>query len=170
MRAFLSILQWEIKYSLRRVSTWVYFLIFFTIAFFFILVVGGAFFDLGIALGSGGKVAANAPFVLASLIPAFSLFGISITAALAGNALYRDYETGAHPLFYTTPVSKPAFLGGRFAGAVAVNSIVMVGIAAGALLATVSPWVKADRIAAFHASWYAVPYLELVLPNLLLTA
>ena len=104
-----------------------YFLIFFAIAFFFMLVAGGAWPELNVAFGSGGKVMANAPFALASFIPVFSLLGVSITAALAGNALYKDYEVRADPLFYTMPVSKAAFLGGRFAGTLIVNAIVTAG-------------------------------------------
>ena len=134
------------------------------------LAAGGAFAELGVALGSGGKVLANAPFALASLIPVLSLLGVSITAALAGNALYQDYETTPTPLFYTMPVSKAAFLGGRFVGTVVVNAIVMLGIGIGALVATLSPWVHADQLAPFHAMAYVQPYLALVLPNLLFTA
>ena len=79
---------------------------------------------MNVALGSGGKVMANAPFALASLIPVQSLFGISIIAALAGNALYKDYESRMDPLFYTTPVSKAAFFGGRYTGTLIANLIV----------------------------------------------
>jgi ABC-2 type transport system permease protein len=170
MTQFLAILRWEVWYYLRRISTWVYFAIFFAIAFFFMLAAGGAFDNIGVSLASGGKVMANAPFALASLMPVLSLLGVSVTAALAGNALYKDYEANAAPLFYTTPVSKPAFLGGRFGGTVVVNAIVMSGVPIGALVATLTPWVHADKIDSFHVMSYVQPFLGLVLPNLLLTA
>jgi len=170
MRQFAAILVWEIRYYLRRISTWVYWLIFFAMAFFFMLAAGGAWPEINFALGSGGKVLANAPFALASIIPVLSLFGVSITAALAGNALYKDYETHADPLFYTTPVSKAAFLGGRFAGTLFVNALVTTGIGIGALVATVSPWVHADKLGPFRAMSYLQPYFGVVLPNVVLTA
>ncbi|MGE5733349.1 MAG: M1 family aminopeptidase [Gemmatimonas sp.] len=170
MTQFVAILGWEIRYYLRRISTWVYFTIFFAMAFFFMLAAGGAWPDINFALGSGGKVLANAPFALASIIPVLSLFGVSITAALAGNALYKDYETHADPLFYTTPVSKAAFLGGRFAGTLVVNALVTTGIGIGAFAATVSPWVHADKLGPFRAMSYLQPYFGVVLPNLVLTA
>jgi len=146
MTQFVAILGWEIRYYLRRISTWVYFAIFFAMAFFFMLAAGGAWSEINFGFGSGGKVLANAPFALASLIPILSLFGVSITAALAGNALYKDYEAHADPLFYTTPVSKGAFLGGRFVGTLFVNAFVTAGIGIGAFAATVSPWVHADKL------------------------
>ena len=170
MTQFLAILRWEVWYYLRRISTWVYFAIFFAIAFFFMLAAGGAFDNIGVALGSGGKVMANAPFAIASLMPVLSLLGVSVTAALAGNALYKDYEANAAPLVYTMPVRKSAFLGGRFAGTVVVNAIVMSGVPIGALVATFTPWVHADKIGSFYAMSYVQPFAGLVLPNLLLTA
>jgi hypothetical protein len=169
MTPFLAIVRWEVRYYLRRISTWVYFGIFFAIAFFLMLAIGGAFDELGVAFG-GGKVSANAPFSLASIIPVIALLGVSVTAALAGNALYKDYETDSTPLFYTMPVGKAAFLGGRFTGTVIVNALVMAGIGVGAFAATLTPWVHADKLDAMRVMSYVQPYLELVLPNLLLTA
>jgi ABC-type transport system involved in multi-copper enzyme maturation permease subunit len=170
MTEFLAIVRWELKLYLRRISTWVYFGILLAIAFFFVFVAGGGLADASLSLGTGGKVLANSPFSLSSLIPIISLLGVSITAALSGNALYKDYESHSDPLFYTTPVSKSAFLGGRFVGTLIVNGIVTTGIAIGAFAATVSPWVHADKIAPFNAMAYVHPYVSLVLPNLVLTA
>lgn len=169
MRAFAEVVRWELRLAARRISTWVYFVIYFAIAFFFMLFAGGAFNAIDLALGSGGKVVANAPLALARLMPAISLLGISITAAVAGNALYRDYESHTEPLFYTLPVPTKVFFGARFTGTLLVNLLITCGIGVGAWAAAVSPWVKADKIAAFHFSWYAQPYLTLLLPNLLLT-
>ncbi len=170
MTAFLAIVRWEVWYYLRRISTWVYFGIFAAISFFFMLAAAGAFDNVGVALGSGGKVMANAPFALAAIFPVMALLGVSVTAALAGNALYKDYEANTTPLFYTLPLSKPAFLGGRFVGTVIANTLVMSGVGVGAFVATITPWVHADRLAPFHLLSYVQPYLVLVLPNLLFTA
>jgi hypothetical protein len=95
---------------------------------------------------------------------------MSIVAAVAGNAIYRDYDARMDSLVYTTPVSKAAFLGGRFAATLVVNAIIVLGIAAGLALATKTPWVKVDKLAPFAMWPYLQPYLTLVLPNLLFTA
>ncbi|HXT15949.1 MAG TPA: M1 family aminopeptidase [Gemmatimonadaceae bacterium] len=170
MTAYLAIVRWEVRYYLRRISTWVYFGIFFAIAFLFMLIAGGAWDQFNVALGSGGKVLANAPYALATLIPILSLFGVSITAALAGNALYKDYEYRMDPLFYTTPVSKAAFFGGRYTGALIVNMLVVSGIGVGSFVASVSPWVHADKMGPFRLMSYLQPYFGVVLPNVVLTA
>ena len=168
MQTFIAIVRWEVVFYLRRISTWVYFGIFFAIAFLFMLVTAGAFGDL-VALSIGGKVVANAPATLASLMPAISLLGTSITAALAGNALYRDYEAGMDPLVYTTPVGKTAFLGGRFVGSLVVNAIVLLGIGLGAAIAFATPWAHPEKLAAFRMASYVRPYLTHILPNLVFT-
>ena len=169
MSAFLSIARWEMRLTFRRISTWVYFLIFFALAFLLMLLAAGTFGEVGLAVGGGGKVLANSPFTLATLFPLISLIGVSITAALAGNAIYRDFEAGVDPLFFTTPVSKTAFLGGRFAGSLVVNLVVLLGIGLGALAATLMPWVNHEKLGAFHLASFLAPYATHIIPNLLLT-
>ncbi|HKO14901.1 MAG TPA: M1 family aminopeptidase [Gemmatimonadaceae bacterium] len=167
---FLYLLRWELRQYLTRVSTWIYFGILAAIACLMLLVTAGAFSSAAVVLGAGGKVLANSPYSLTSLMPVIALLGLSIVAAVAGSALYRDYEARMDPLVYTTPVSKLAFLGGRFAGTLIVNAVILLGVAAGALLATQMPGVPPDKLAPFDAWAYLQPYLTLILPNLFFTA
>lgn len=169
MSTFAAIVRWEVRYYLRRISTWVYFGIFFAIAFSFMLALAGAFGD-AVVLGTGGKVKSNSPLTLAQIFPILSLLGTSITAALAGNALYRDYDAGIDPLIYTAPLTKPAFLGGRFVGSLIVNAIVLLGIGFGAAIACLTPWAHPERLASFDIVSYVWPYVTHIYPNLLLTA
>lgn len=167
---FLTLLRWEIRYYTRRISTWVYFLIYAALSFLVMLVSGGAFRQVSVVAGGGGKVLANAPEVIAALLPTLSLFGMSIVAAVAGNAIHRDYDARMESLVYTTPVSKGTFLGARFTGTLIVNGIILMGLVVGMVLATKTPWVQADKMASFDLRAYLQPYLTLVLPNLLFTA
>jgi ABC-2 type transport system permease protein len=169
MRTFAAIVRWEVGYYLRRVSTYVYFLVFVGIAGLFMLALTGAFGEVAV-MGAGGKVRANAPLILAQLLPLMSLLGMSITAALAGNALYRDYDAGIDPLIYTAPLSRPAFLGGRFVGSLIVNALVLTGIAVGAALAALSPWAHKELLGPFSVTAFVWPYVTHIYPNLLLTA
>ncbi|HEV8233699.1 MAG TPA: hypothetical protein VGP84_03840, partial [Gemmatimonadaceae bacterium] len=170
MAQFLSVLRWEVVYYLRRISTWVYFGIYAAIAFLFMLLGGGAFKQASAVFGGGGKVLANAPYAIASLMPTIALLGMSIVAAVAGNAIYRDYDARMESLVYTTPISKRAFLGGRFIGTLVVNAIILLGILVGFVIASKTPWVKPDKFGPFDMWAYLSPYLTLVLPNLLFTA
>jgi ABC-type transport system involved in multi-copper enzyme maturation permease subunit len=170
MRTFAAIVRWEVQYYLRRPSTYVYFLVFAAITALFMLVLAGAFGDHAAVAGTSGKVKANAPLTLARILPLMSLLGMSITAALAGNALYRDYDAGIDPLIYTSPLTRPAFLGGRFVGSLIVNALVLTGVATGAALAVHSPWAEKELVGPFQLLPYVWPYVTHIYPNLLLTA
>ena len=80
-----TILLFEVKQRLSRISTIIYFLILFALGFLFALIVGGAFPNAG-TVDFGGKVYANSPFFLNSMISEITLLGLIITAALAGQA------------------------------------------------------------------------------------
>jgi ABC-2 type transport system permease protein len=166
MTTFKAILLWEIKTGVLRISTWVYFTLCFALAFFPMLALGGAW-DFG---GGGGRTLVNSPHALSTLIPVIAVVVLSITAAIAGNALYRDYEAGIEQLLYAAPIRKDEFFAGRFAGAVAVNLIILSGIGIGAALAASSPVVDADKMGPFNLAAYVEPYLAYVIPNLVLTA
>jgi ABC-2 type transport system permease protein len=163
---FRALLAWELSSGLRRPSTWIYFGLFLGISFTLMLAVGGAW-ESGPDMG---RSLVNSPSALAGIIPTFVLLGMTITAAIAGRALYSDYEAGIDPLLYTTPIRKDEFLGARFTGAILLNLLVFSSVGIGLALAASSPWVKADRIAAFDLASYVSPYLAFVVPNILLTA
>jgi ABC-2 type transport system permease protein len=166
----LRITAFELGYYLRRISTHVYFLIFFACAFGLMTLAGGQWQGVQMAVGgSGGNVNVDSPYVLLILTATLALFGVIVTAALLGNAIYRDYESGMHPLFFTTPVPRLAYLGGRFLGAALVNVYILLSIPLGFMAARPMPYMDAEKLGAFRAASFFQPILVLGLPNLLLT-
>lgn len=169
---FLPILLFELKYRLRRPATWIYFLLLFLMAFLLVTAAGGGFgTGVNVSLGGDGQaVKINSPFSLNITISVLSVFGVIIASSLMGNPVYRDFEYRTHALFYTTPISKFGYLAGRFFGSYLIAVLVFSGIALGAAVASVLPWVEADRfLATAPAGSYVWPYVVLVLPNLLFT-
>lgn len=168
--AYAGIVRFELAYYLRRISTWVYFLIFFTLAFLLVQLAGGAWESVQLGLnGGGGNVHVNSAYSIAGSVASLGLFGVLVTAALLGNAVYRDFETGLYPLFFTTPVPKRAYLGGRFTGAILANAVIMASVPLGLLVGSLMPWLDAERMGPVHVSFYWQPYLLFSLPNLLFT-
>jgi ABC-2 type transport system permease protein len=168
VRTMLAIARHELREQLRRVSTWVYSALFFSIAFLMMLAMAGAWddFDLGSPV-----LYANSPSVVASFLLLFSLLAVPVTSAIAGRAVHKDFEARIHPLFFTTPVSKGAYLGGRYLGAVAANLLVLLALPLGMIAATQAWWwVEGDRIGPFRMDAYAVPFALLLVPNLLVAA
>ncbi|WP_375438336.1 M1 family aminopeptidase [uncultured Hymenobacter sp.] len=169
---FLSILLFELKYRLRRPATWIYFGLLALMTFLLVTAAGGGFGSaVRVGLGGDGQsVKINSPFSLQIVFTIISVFGIIIASSLMGNPVYRDFEYRTHPLFYTTPISKWGYLGGRFFGSYLIAVLVFSGIGVGAALAGVMPWVEADRfLPSAPAGSYFWPYVVVVLPNLLFT-
>ena len=101
-----SILAFEFSRRLRQISTYVYFVVFFALAFLFVLMSGGAFPTATVDFGTGGKVLVTSPFALSAIIMYMSFFGVVITGALAGQATYQDVDSNSTAFFYTAPITQ----------------------------------------------------------------
>ncbi|WP_017729736.1 ABC transporter permease/M1 family aminopeptidase [Nafulsella turpanensis] len=167
---FKEILLFEFRYRLKRPATYIYSGLLFLMSFLTMLGLGGAFGE-SFVLGddSGGKVLANSPYQINWIITLLSWYGLLITCSMMGTPVFRDFEYRIHPLFYTTPISKAGYLFGRFSGSFLITLLVFMGLAAGAFLATLMPWVEAEKLAPFNLLWYLQPYLIIVIPNLFFT-
>lgn len=166
MHAFLGVTAFEFRQGLRRASTWIYFGIFFLLALVTMRAFGGAWpeLDMGSRL-----LFANSPHRVGAMLAFFGLLMVPVTAAVMGNAVYRDFETGIHPLFFASPVPRPAYLGGRYLGALAVNAIIALAVPLGLLLGALFPGLEAERVGPFRADAFLWPMGWLVLPNLVFT-
>src|SRR5579862_6663370 len=164
-----SILAFEFTQRFRRISTYVYFLVFFALGFLFVLMSGGAFAEATVDWGTGGKVLVTSPFALNLIIMFVSFFGVIVVAALAGQATYQDVDSNSTAFFYTAPISKFDYLAGRFLGSLAVQLVVFSSVGLGAWIATRLLWLDPVRVGPQHFAAYIQPDLTLVLPNLILT-
>lgn len=167
MIQLLGIAGFEMRQLLRRISTWVYLGVLFLIGFVVTLSRAGAWpdFDMGQAL-----LVANSPLRIASLMLTAGVLAVPITAAVAGRAVHRDFEARSFPLFFTAPVPRWAYLGGRYLGAVGANAVILLGVPLGIAAAAASPWGQPQRLTGFDLQAYAHAWFLLALPNLLFTA
>ena len=80
MKLLLQVAGFELGFYLRRVSTWIYFGLFFALSVLLIAGVGGAFSGMRLSIGGGGgKVLVTAPHVVTTLICTLSLFATCLT-------------------------------------------------------------------------------------------
>src|SRR5664279_6579850 len=107
-----NICIFDLEQRLRRVSTYIYFFVFFVLGCLFTLMSGGAIPNASVDFGTGGKVLINSPYGLNAVITYISFFGIIITAAIAGQATYQDIDSNSAVFFYTAPITKLDYLGG----------------------------------------------------------
>src|SRR5262249_53335781 len=153
----------------RRISTYVYFLVFLGLGCLFAALAGGAISDSSVDFGAGGKVLVNSPYALQVIISYVTFFGLVITAAIAGQATYQDGPTNSTAFFYSAPISKFDYLAGRFLGALAIQFAIFTSVGVGAWVATYLPKIDPTRIGPQHIAAYIQPYLILVFPNLVFT-
>ena len=165
----LTIASFEVRQRLRRISTYVYFLVFVAMGCFFGAIAGGAIPGSSIEFGTGGKVLVNSPFALNTIISYVTFFGLVITAAIAGQATYQDVHTNSTAFFYTSPITKFDYLAGRYLGALAIQIGIFTSVGVGAWVATHLPWMDPTRIGPHNIASYIQPYLILVIPNLIFT-
>ena len=128
---------------------------------------GGAFPNASVDFGTGGKVLINSPYALNGVITYICFFGIVITAAIAGQATYQDIDSRSTDFFYTAPISKLDYLGGRFLAAFAAQVVIFASVGLGAWIGILTPWLDKTRLGPQMVAAYFQPYFINVLPNLL---
>ena len=165
----LTIASFEFCQRLRRISTYVYFVVFAGLGFLFVLISGGAIPGTSTDFGTGGKVLVNSPYALAEMIMFVSFLGLVVTAAIAGQATYQDVDSRSSDFFFTAPIRKLDYLAGRFLGALAIQIVIFSSVGLGAWIGTRMPWIDPTRLGPEMFGAYFQPYLTLVLPNLFLT-
>jgi ABC-2 type transport system permease protein len=165
----LTIASFEVRQRLRRISTYLYFLIFLALSVLFTCMAGGAISNATVDFGTGGKIWLNSPYALNVITMYITFLGIVVTAAIAGQATYQDTDSHITDLFYTAPITKFDYLAGRFLGALVIQFLIFSSIGIGAYVGMRLPWLDQSRLGPNNFAAYLQPYLILVLPNLLLT-
>jgi ABC-type transport system involved in multi-copper enzyme maturation permease subunit len=164
----IAILRFEFARHFRSIATYIYFLILAGLAYLFMITAGGAFQSANVVIGGGGKVLVNSPFTLSAMISLLSYFGLLIVSAITGRAAFQDFDTGTHSFFFTSPISKGVYLGGRFAASIGILVLIFSGVAAGLALGTAMPFIDKLRLGPNLLWAYAQPYFVSVVPNLIM--
>src|SRR3984957_8218288 len=156
MRLFWEFFTFELQLRRKSISTYVYFLLWF---FFSFLCVASESFG---PIGSGnGKVLLNGPFAATLNYVFISLFGVIVIAAIFGTSILRDFQRDTSQMLFTKPISKVAYLGGRWAGSLVTTVFAFSGCIFGEFLGTLAPWADHSRIGPNHFWWYVQPFLSI---------
>jgi ABC-2 type transport system permease protein len=155
MTLFWEFFIFELKFRLKSLSTYVYFALWFFLSF--LAIAAEDFINTG-----NGKQLLNGPFSTTILYIFFTLFGTIIIAAIFGTSALRDFQRDTFQLIFTKPITKLAYLGGRWAGSFVTCIFAFSGMVLGEAAGTLAPWADHTRIAAGHAWWYWQPFLSIV--------
>jgi ABC-2 type transport system permease protein len=154
MGQFWEFFSFELKFRLKSRSTYVYFALWFFLSFFSIA--AEDFINVG-----NDKILLNGPFSTTILQVVFSLFGIIVIAAIFGTSMLRDFQRDTYQLIFTKPITKFAYLGGRWAGSFVTTVFVFSGLIVGEAAGTLAPWADHTRIASGHLRWYLQPFFSI---------
>jgi hypothetical protein len=157
MSMFLEFFRFELRLRAKSVSTYVYFLMWAAFAFF--CVASESFGPIG---SSNGKVLLNGAYANTYNDVFCCLFGVIVIAAIFGTSILRDFQRDTYQILFTKPLSKFAYLGGRWAGSFVATVFAFSGMLVGAFLGTFAPWADHSRIGPNHLWWYLQPFLTIV--------
>ena len=162
----LPIILFELRQKSRSISTYVYFLMFFSLAMLWIAAAGGVF-D-GAVIDFGGKVHINSPVAISQTVTFLGYFGVVIVAAMMGRAIQQDTEHNIWHFFYSSPISKFQYLGGRYVGAILTLILIFSSISLGAWLGCYLPGLGKNFLGPMIPAAYVAPYLTSLIPNLMI--
>jgi hypothetical protein len=157
MALFLEFFRFELKFRIKSLSTYVYFVMWLAFAFF--CVASESFGPVG---SSNGKVLLNGAYANTFNDVYVSLFGVIVIAAIFGTSILRDFQRDTVQILFTKPISKMAYLGGRWLGSLVTTLFAFSGVLVGAWLGTLAPWADHARIGPNHLWWYLQPFLTII--------
>src|SRR6202046_1425005 len=157
MAQFLEFFTFELKFRFKSLSTYIYFAVW--LAFSFLNVASEGFGPIG---SSNGKVLLNGPYANIFNDIGIAFFGIIVIAAIFGTSILRDFQRDTIQILFTKPISKFAYLGGRWAGSFVATVFAFSGLLFGEFFGTFAPWADHARIEGNHLWWYLQPFLSIV--------
>ncbi|MDE2055106.1 MAG: ABC transporter permease subunit [Xanthomonadaceae bacterium] len=120
-----------------------------------------------VTIGGGiGNIHRNAPSVVVTMLGAFSILGLFLITIFVAGAALRDFTSNTAEMMFATPMSRGAYLGGRFAAGWLVSVLVLVGVAFGFWLGSLMPWLDPARLGPTPWNAYVWALAVIVLPNL----
>jgi ABC-2 type transport system permease protein len=157
MALFWEFFTFELRFRFKGISTYMYFLLWLT--FSFLDVASESFGPIG---NSNGKVLLNSAYANAYNDIGAALFGIIVIAAIFGTSILRDFQRDTYQILFTQPISKFAYLGGRWAGSFVTTVFAFSGVLFGTFLGTLAPWADHTRIGPNHLWAYLQPFLSIL--------
>jgi hypothetical protein len=157
MALFWEFFTFELRFRFKSLSTYMYFLLW--LAFSFLCVASESFGPVG---SGNGKVLLNGPFANTLNDMYAGLFGVIVIAAIFGTSILRDFQRDTYQILFTQPISKFAYLGGRWAGSFVTTVFAFSAMMIGTYLGTFAPWADHTRIGPNQLWTYLHPFLSII--------
>jgi len=159
---FREIFRFELRQQLKSPLFWM-------IALAFCALATAVISSDHVRIGGGiGNTLRNAPYVVVNQLALIgAILSLFLGPIFVAGAALRDFEAGTSELFFATPISKRAYLGGRFAAGYAIALAVMLFVALGMLLGVMMPWVDPQRLGPTSFAAYGYAFGVVLIPDFL---
>jgi hypothetical protein len=154
---FYEIFKFEMLYRAKRAETYLYFAILLGCS----LVAVDFIFQ-----GTGKVIQPDAPYIIANTMAITLAIFIMIASMIMGVSILRDFDHRMESLLFVNPITKNAYLLGRFLGSFIVLLFVFSGLLFGMMLSRVMPWRNANELLPFNFWCYLQPFIYVVVPTL----
>ncbi|QJD96930.1 aminopeptidase [Mucilaginibacter robiniae] len=156
-----EVIKFEVKYRLNRPATYIYFLIWFLLAY-------AVMCWNGIHVGGDiGKVKQNASIVLFNIAGTLSLaVGLFVSSAVMGVPILRDFEHKMESLIFTTNINKTSYLVGRFLGSFLILLLISSGFIWGGWLGAHMPWNDHSKFLPISLAQFIRPWFIMIVFNM----
>ncbi len=161
---FLEFLSFELRYWLRGMMVWVFFVI------IGLMIFGATSSDVITVGGSLQNTFRNAPWVIQNFYSFMAVLTLLMTTAFVNSAASRDFAYGTSGMIFTTPLSKRDYVFGRYLGSALVAVIPLMGTSMGIIIARFMPWVDPERFGPIDWAAHLKGILVFALPNTLFGA
>jgi hypothetical protein len=169
---FLSLLSYEYKYLLKRLSTYIYALVFFSLGFLLMNAFAGAFTGIRVqTMNSGAEQSfTNSSINIMMISSGLNLLLILFIGGYLSDILLKDFSHNSFQLVYTKQISKVKLLLARlFVGITTVIGIFFF-LQLGLMLAQFSPWLNAKQFQPFNILLYLNPFLKVSITNVIIAS
>ncbi|GAB4198316.1 MAG: M1 family metallopeptidase [Wenzhouxiangellaceae bacterium] len=161
----LRIARHEYRYQLRSLQSLIVAGSFFALAFLF--TANGIEFQ---TTARGGNVLVNSPYIIINFLALVSLITVFFIPAIIAGSVLKDVDNHFEPILFSTPVSKNAYLGGRFSGSFAALATTLLAAPLGLYLGTLWPLASPETLGPNYGWHYLAAYFSYLLPSVFISS
>jgi ABC-type transport system involved in multi-copper enzyme maturation permease subunit len=162
MKKLLAFTRLELYFGVRRGSFLVYYLVLVGLLFLMAALFGGAFSSFQLM---GDTMRFNSPNFVQGIMGAVSVLTTFIVSSAAASGALRDYRYESYQLTYAYPVSRSAFVLGKFGGIYLANLLLLTAPLVGYALGCAMPWGVEGVFLPFNIRTYFDVFWQVFAPN-----
>jgi ABC-2 type transport system permease protein len=160
---FSQIFWFDFTSNLKRKSTWLFFSVFFIATAGYMAIVGGLLGAFQMP-STYFNSALNSASILNDLINR-SLLGTIVLITIMAPAVQKDFQYNFHSIYFTKPINKFGYIGGRFMSGFLTALIVLMGALLAIILMSNLSVYEEGRFGAYGLWNYLQGFVFLIIPN-----